>query len=351
MNLQLPTPYLLFLGDVTDPVYAKTAFGLHDWAPDRVVGELALPGAKVTLGLPSMTPAQAAEAGAKAILIGAANSGGFIPDAWAPSLLAALEAGLDIVSGMHRKLSSVPTLADAAQRLGRQLIDVRVPPADIPVGTGAKRSGRRLLTVGTDCALGKKYTAIALARSLQSKGFDATFRASGQTGIIISGGGIPMDSVVVDFASGAAEMLSPAAAPDHWDVIEGQGSLVHPSFAGVTLALLHGSQPDVMVLCHDTRRTEIRGLAGFAIPPLREVMALYLTLAKLTNPNTRFAGVSLNTHGMNEADAQAALAAVEAETGLAAADPMRGGAALDRLVQACVDQANAPILASALSAD
>lgn len=349
MSLQIPTPYLLFLGDVADPVYAKTAFGLLDWAPEQVVGELALPEAKVTLGLPAMTPAQAAAAGAKAILIGAAPSGGFIPDAWAPTLHAALEAGLDIVSGMHRKLSTVPTLADAAQRLGRQLIDVRVPPADIPVGTGAKRSGKRLLTVGTDCALGKKYTALALARSLQAKGLDATFRASGQTGIMLSGGGIPMDSVVADFASGAAEMLSPHAAPDHWDVIEGQGSLVHPSFAGVTLALLHGSQPDVMVLCHDTRRTEIRGLADFAIPSLQEVMALYLTLAKLTNPNTRFAGVSLNTHGMSEAEAQAALEAVEAETGLPAADPVRGGAALDRLARACVDQGGASTRASVRS--
>lgn len=336
MTLDIPTPYLLFLADVTDPTDVKSAFGVRDWAPERVVGELALPAATVTLGLPAMTPGEAAAAGAKAILIGAVNMGGFIPAAWVPPLLAGLEAGLDIVSGMHRKLATVPVLAEAAERLGRKLIDVRVPPAGIAVGSGAKRTGKRLLTVGTDCALGKKYTAIALARALVSKGVDASFRATGQTGIMISGGGIPMDSVVVDFASGAAEILSPDAAPNHWDVIEGQGSLLHPAFAGVTLALLHGSQPDVMVLCHDPRRTAIRGLPGISIPPLNDVMALYLPLARLTNPNTRFAGISLNTHGLSESDAEAALKAAEAETGLPAADPVRGGAAFDQLMEVCV---------------
>lgn len=336
MTRNIPMPYLLFLGDVTDPSYVKTAFGLRDWAPERVVGELALPGSRVTLGLPAMTPSEAATAGAQAMLIGAANIGGFIPDAWVPSLLSGLEAGLDIVSGMHRKLTTVPVLVEAADRLGRNLIDVRVPPADIVIGTGAKRSGKRLLTVGTDCALGKKYTSLALARALQASGVDATFRATGQTGIMISGGGMPMDSVVVDFAAGAAEMLSPNAAPDHWDVIEGQGSLFHPSFAAVTLALLHGSQPDRLVLCHDPRRTEISGVTGFPIPPLNDVMALYLSLARLTNPATQFVGISLNTHGLSESDAEAAIEAAEAETRLPTADPVRGGAAFHRLVEACI---------------
>lgn len=336
MTLDIPAPYLLFLGDVTDPIDVKSAFGVRDWAPERVVGELALPAATVTLGLPAMAPAQAAAAGAKAILIGAVNMGGFIPRNWLPSLLAGLEAGLDIISGMHRKLASVPELAEAAERLGRKLIDVRVPPADIAVGNGNPRTGKRLLTVGTDCAMGKKYTSLALVRALHAQGVEATFRATGQTGIMISGSGLPMDSVVVDFASGAAERLSPDAAPDHWDVIEGQGSLLHPGFAGVTLALLHGSQPDVMVLCHDPRRTVIRGLPDISIPPLNDVMALYLPLARLTNQNTRFAGVSLNTHGLSEIEAATALKTAEAETGLPAADPVRGGAAFDRLVEACV---------------
>lgn len=336
MTLELPSPYLLFLGDVTDPTYAKTAFGLRDWAPERCVGELALPSATVSLGLPALTPAAAAKAGAKAVLIGVVNSGGFIPDAWLPPLIESLEAGLDIISGMHRRLASVPALEETAKLLGRRLFDVRVPPTDLGVGTGRRRSGKRLLTVGTDCALGKKYTALALTRALREHGKDASFRATGQTGIMISGGGIPIDAVVSDFVSGAAEALSPDAAPDHWDVIEGQGSLLHPSFSAVTLGLLHGSQPDVMVLCHDPRRTEVRGLTGFAFPPLPKVMDLYLSLARLTNPGTRFGGVSLNTAGMTEDDAEAALVAAERETGLPAADPVRGGGRLDRLVSACV---------------
>lgn len=337
MTLELPSPYLLFLGDVTDPTYAKTAFGLRDWAPERCVGELALPSATVSLGLPVLTPAAAAQAGAKALLIGVVNSGGFIPDAWVPALLESLEAGLDIISGMHRRLASVPVIAETANRLGRRLFDVRIPPADLGVGTGRRRSGKRLLTVGTDCALGKKYTALALTRALRAHGLDASFRATGQTGIMISGGGVPIDAVVSDFVSGAAEWLTPDAAPDHWDVIEGQGSLLHPSFSAVTLGLLHGSQPDVMVLCHDPRRTEVRGLTGFVFPPLPDVMALYLSLARLTNPATRFGGISLNTAGMTEEAAEAALTDAERATGLPAADPMRGGARLERLASACVD--------------
>ena len=332
----LPQPYLLFLGDTVDATYAKTAFGLRDWAPERCLGELVLPAGKVTTGLPSMTPAEAAQAGAKSLVIGVVNSGGFIPEAWVPTLIEAMEAGLDIVSGMHRRLGAVPALKEAADRLGRKLIDVRVPPENLGVGIGTKRTGHRLLTVGTDCALGKKYTALALARALADRGIDATFRATGQTGIMISGSGVPIDSVVSDFVSGAAELLSPIAAPDHWDVIEGQGSLLHASFSAVTLGLLHGSQADVLVLCHDSRRTEIRGLKGFPIPPLPEVMALYLSLAKLTNPAVRFAGVSLNTGGMTDSEAEAALAAAEAETGMPAADPVRGGPALARLVDACL---------------
>ncbi|HMI20019.1 MAG TPA: DUF1611 domain-containing protein [Sphingomonas sp.] len=335
--IELPQPYLLFLGDTVDPTYAKTAYGLRDWAPEHCVGELVLPAGKVSTGLPSMTPAEAARAGARSLLIGVVNSGGFIPESWVPTLVEALEAGLDIVSGLHRRLATVPALKEAAERLGRRLIDIRVPPENLGVGTGKRRTGRRLLTVGTDCALGKKYTALALARALSDRGVDADFRATGQTGIMISGRGIPIDAVVVDFVSGAAELLSPDASADHWDVIEGQGSLLHPSFAAVTLGLLHGSQPDILVLCHDPRRTEIRGLTGFIIPPLPQVMELYLSLARLTNPAVRFAGISLNTGGMTDAEADAALAAAEAATGLPAADPLRDGPALARLVDACLN--------------
>ena len=260
----LPQPYLLFLGDTTEPGYAKTAFGLRDWAGDRVVGEWSCAGATVTTGLPRLSPKEARARGARGLVIGVANSGGIIYDSWIPSLVEALEAGLDIVSGMHKRLADVPQLKAAATRLGRRLIDIRTPPKNIPIGSGHKRGGKRLLTVGTDCALGKKYTALALARAFVARGVAADFRATGQTGILIAGSGIPMDAVVADFEAGAAELLSPEAAPQHWDVIEGQGSLFHPAYAAVTLGLLHGSQPDVFVVCHEPGREFVLGHEEFA---------------------------------------------------------------------------------------
>ena len=333
---QLPRPYLLFLGDTVEAGFAKTAFGLRDWAPELCVGEFALPGAKVTTGLPKLTPAEAADRGARAVVIGVANSGGFIAESWIPPLLEALEAGLDIVSGMHAKLILIPELRYGAERLGRRLIDIRTPPANIPIATGLKRSGRRLLTVGTDCALGKKYTALSLTRAFKGRGVVADFRATGQTGIMISGGGIPMDAVVADFAAGAAEMLSPAAAPDHWDVIEGQGSILHPAYAGVSLALLHGSQPDVFVVCHDPTRDRLLGDEEFVVPSVDEIIQLTISLGRRTNPAIRCGGIALNTSAMSEAEAAAAWAAESARLGLPVADPMRSGEAFERLVDECL---------------
>ena len=332
----LPQPYLLFLGDTTEPSYAKTAFGLRDWASDRCVGEFACAGATVTTGLPFLTPAQAHAAGARAMVVGVANAGGFIPPAWIDPLVAAMDAGLDLVSGMHAHLRDIPVLRDTAARLGRRLVDVREPPARIPVASGRRRSGRRLLTVGTDCALGKKYTALALARGFQARGIDATFRATGQTGILIAGGGIPMDAVVADFAAGAAELLSPDAPPTHWDIIEGQGALQHPAYAGVSLALLHGSQPDVIVVCHEAGRDRVLGHPGFPVPGVRETIDLALQLGARTSPGIRCGGVSLNTGKLDAQAAQRLLAAESDRLGLPVADPMRGGATFDRLVDACL---------------
>nr|WP_295663881.1 DUF1611 domain-containing protein [Polymorphobacter sp.] len=332
----LPSPYLLFLGDVTAPAYAKTAFGLKDWAGDRCVGELSLAGGTVKTGLSRLTPAEARLRGARALVVGVAVEGGRIAPAWVPALVDALDAGLDIVSGMHQRLAEVPALATAAARTGRALIDVRVPPTAIPVATGAKRSGKRLLTVGTDCALGKKYTALALAAAFTGRGVDADFRATGQTGIMIAGGGIPLDAVVSDFAAGAAEILSPVAAPDHWDIIEGQGSLFHPSYAGVSLALLHGSQPDIFVVCHEPGRTRIMGLPDFTVPPIEAVIDLTLALGRLTNPQIRCGGVALNTAHLTAEAAEALIATESARLGLPVADPVRGGATFDALVDACL---------------
>ena len=335
-RLELPHPYLLFLGDVREPSYAKTAFGLKDWAPEKCIGEIGLPSGTISVGLPRLTPAEARARGAQALVIGVANPGGVIGRGWIQLLLEALEAGLDLIGGLHARLRDVPELAAAAQRLGRQLFDVRDPPPDIPLATGARRSGKRLLTVGTDCALGKKYTALALARAFHARGLDADFRATGQTGILIAGGGMPMDAVVADFEAGAAEMLSPAAAPGHWDVIEGQGSLLHPAYAAVSLGLLHGSQPDVFVVCHQPGRQRMMGHEAFALPAIGEVIDVTVTLGRRTNPAIRCTGASFNTAAFTPDEAEALMAAEADRLGLPVADPVRGGARFEALVDACL---------------
>jgi uncharacterized NAD-dependent epimerase/dehydratase family protein len=334
--MDLPQPYLLFLGDTREPAYAKTAFGLRDWAGDRCVGEWSCEGATVSTGLPRLTPKEARASGARALVIGVANVGGAIGEAWMPALIDALESGLDIISGMHTKLKDTPQLAAIAERRGRRLIDVRTPPSNLPIASGRKRAGMRLLTIGTDCALGKKYSALALVRAFRQRGLDVDFRATGQTGIMICGSGIPLDAVVADFAAGAAEMLSPDATSRHWDVIEGQGSLFHPAYAGVSLALLHGSQPDVIVACHEAGREFMLGQPGYRVPDISETIDMNLRLGRRTNAAIRCAGVSLNTARLDAAAAQRLLADESALLGLPVADPMRGGPEFDRLVDACL---------------
>lgn len=334
--LELPQPYLLFLGDTTIAGFAKTALGLRDWVPEKCVGELRLPGGSITTGLDTLTPQAAHARGARALVIGVANQGGVIPKSWRASLIEALEAGLDLVAGMHMRLADIPELAEAAHRLGRRLIDVRVPPAQIPVGTGRKRSGKRLLTVGTDCALGKKYTALALARAFAARGIDTDFRASGQTGIMIAGGGMPMDAVVSDFEAGAAELLSPDAAPDHWDVIEGQGAITHPAYSAVSLGLLHGSQPDIFVVCHEPGRTDMLGAPGYTLTSVEQIAELTTLLGRRTNPAIRCGGFSFNTSALSEADAAELMARESERLGLPVADPIRGGPAFDALVDSCL---------------
>lgn len=319
----LPTPYLLFLGDISNPLDAKTAMGLRDWCPEQCVGQWSLPDCRVDLGLPEMTPARAAAAGARSVVIGVAPSGGALEPNWVDALATAPAAGLSIVSGLHPRLEDTPALARAAARYDQKLINVRVPPADIPLASGRRRAGKRLLTVGTDCCVGKKYTALALTRGLRASGQTARFRATGQTGILIAGGGIPMDAVVADFLAGAAELLSPDAEPEHWDVIEGQGSLLHPAYAAVTLGLIHGSQPDALVLCHAAGRRAIDEYEAYPIPPLGRVIAQYEQAAQLTNPQARVVGVSLNTEPLGDDASRLACAEVAAETGLPCLDPMR----------------------------
>ena len=267
--MSLRAPYLMFLGDAIDQLAAKTASGVVHWVPDICIGQFRLAGCNADLGLPDMTLEAAAEAGAKTVIVGVANRGGVISEAWAATLVSAIEFGFDIASGLHNRLDSVPAIADAAKTYGRDLVDVRHPTQSFNVASGKKRSGMRLLPVGTDCSVGKMYTALALEKEMKARGMKATFRATGQTGIFIAGDGVSVDAVVADFISGATEFLSPANDPDHWDLVEGQGSLFHASYAGVSMGLIHGAQPDALVLWHEPTRKHMRGLPEYPIPNLK----------------------------------------------------------------------------------
>ncbi len=322
---QLKKPYLLYLGDAQDPVNAKTAFGLRDWCRSDVLGEWSLPTAMVSVGVPRLSPSAAAAQGAGSLVIGIASVGGALPMQWLSDIEAAIHAGLDIVSGMHTRLTSFPSLVRAAQQYDVQLVDVRHSDIPFACATGRKRTGKRVATVGTDCALGKKYTALALTRALRAHGANATFRATGQTGIMIAGEGIAIDAVVADFVAGAAEQLTPDNAPDHWDVIEGQGSLFHPAYAGVTLGLLHGSQADAFVLCHDPSRKFIDGFPDFPIPDLPDAIRQYVQAGRVTNSAIRCVGLSVNSSSMTDAEWHRYAQQVSRELGLSVGDPLRGG--------------------------
>ena len=326
--------YLLFLGDVPMQLDAKTATGIAHWRPEWCVGQRRLPGCGADTGLPDMTVEAASRAGARTLVIGVAPLGGRFPETWVAEAVAALEGGLDIASGLHSRLAAIPELAAAAEAAGRRIYDIRHPDQDFACGTGDKRPGKRLLTVGTDTCVGKMFAALALAREMTGRGLKVDFRATGQTGIFIAGGGVSVDAVISDFVSGATEALAPAGDPDHWDVVEGQGSLFHPSYAGVSLGLLHGAQPDALVLCHEAGRTGIDGMAHRPLPSLEDCMDLNLRTARLTNPDARFVGVSLNTRNLDPAAAEAALAETSARLGLPCADPVRTGvsAIVDALV-------------------
>ena len=331
---EIPRPYLVFLGDIREPLDAKTALGLVEWRRDWCQGQARLSTDALDLGLPDLGFSEAAARGIRTVVLGGAPFGGRLPPAWIAALEEALRAGLNIASGLHDRLSAIPSLRALAAEHGGQLFDVRDPPAGeaLPVATGKPRPGRRVLTVGLDCAIGKKFTALQLEKDLTLAGARASFRATGQTGILISGGGVAIDAVVSDFVAGVAELLSPANAPDHWDVIEGQGSLFHPAYAGVSLGLLHGSQPDAIVLCHEATRTHLDGYPDFPLLDIETGIERHLQMARLTNPAVRCAGISLQTARLPPPERLAALEALERRTGLPCVDPAVTGTA--RLVQA-----------------
>ena len=326
------TPYLLFLGDAPDQLAAKVAQGIKDWRPEYALGQIRLPGCGADLGIGDLTLAEAYEKGARTLVIGVANRGGYISGAWKTVLVEALEMGFDLASGLHNMLNDENELVAAAQMHGRTLHDVRVPTVAYPIANGVKRTGKRCLAVGTDCSVGKMYTAMAMEAEMVKRGINATFRATGQTGILITGGGVPLDAVIADFMAGAGEYLTPDNDTDHWDLIEGQGSLFHVSYSGVTMALIHGGQPDALILCHEPTRDHMRGLPGYKLPSLEALRDLALQMARIANPASAVVGISVNTKAMGEEAAKSYLAGVEAELGLPAVDPFRFGAA--RLVDA-----------------
>ena len=324
-TVHLNAPYLILIGDLEDATYAKTGFGIVHWRPDLVAGQLRFEGCEVDMGVPDLSVAEAKDAGVKSLLIGVAPVGGVVPDSWWASIEEAARAGMDIICGLHFKLADFPRLVAAAETSGARLIDVRNPPTNLPVGTGEKRSGKRVLMVGTDCAIGKKYSALALDKSMQEAGIYSTFRATGQTGIMLAGEGIPIDAVVADFISGAAEMISPDNDENHWDVIEGQGSLFHPGYSGVSLGLLHGSQPDAFVLCHDATRTVISGWEHYALPTIEDCIDQHVLLGSRTNPDIQCVGISVNTSALPADERLDYLTNLSEETGLPCIDPLIDG--------------------------
>ena len=325
--MSIEHPYLLFLGDAADQLAAKTAQGIAHWRPEWCLGQLRLPGCNADLGLADLSLEQAVEAGARTLVIGVANRGGVISEAWVAVLEQALRLGMDLAAGLHNRLADVPRLAATAEQHGRRLFDVRHPTREFEVANGRKRAGKRLLTVGTDCSVGKMYTSLAMEREMRAQGLNADFRATGQTGILIAGDGISVDAVVADFIAGSIEWLAPANDPDHWDVIEGQGSLFHASFAGVSLGLMHGAQADALVLCHEPTRSHMRGLPDYALPGLKDCLEANLAAARLTNPAVAAVGVAVNTSQMAEGTAGGLLRQIEDDLGLPATDPFKDGVA------------------------
>lgn len=324
-SLSLRSPYLIFLGDIQEAVDAKTGAGLVQWCREKVLGQLRFDNCLVDLGVADLSIAEACERGVKSIVVGVAPIGGQISQRWVEVLIEAATAGMDVVSGLHCRLEDYPELVAAASSSGAQLINVRTPANNLPIGTGEKRSGRRLLTVGTDCAIGKKFSALSITQCMKARGINADFRATGQTGIMIAGQGVPIDTVVADFTAGAAEVVSPANADDHWDIIEGQGSLFNPSYAGVSLGLLHGSQPDAIVVCHDPTRQVIDTARHLPLPSVADCIDLHLQCARLTNPNVRCVGVCVNTSGLDDETKTTYLAELSAELSLPCIDPIEDG--------------------------
>jgi uncharacterized NAD-dependent epimerase/dehydratase family protein len=334
------------------PATAKTAIGVIRYAPFEVVavvdstraGKDAAECVGVGAGVPVVASVDDAIArGATVVLIGTAAAGGRIPDGYRRPLARALERGVEVWNGLHERVLADPELVAAAERGRAKVRELREPPADLPIGGHrSRREGARVvLTVGSDAAVGKMTASLEIVAALRRAGERVEFVATGQTGIAIAGGGIAVDAVVADFIAGAAEhMVCEAAERAEWVIVEGQGALTHPGFSGVTLGLLHGTAPDLMVLCHDAGRHNVKGYDdGLPLRSLRENIRIYEEAAAWRRPPgfppARVVAVALNTASLSAAFAEATITGAAAETGLPAADPIREGApGADRLAAA-----------------
>jgi uncharacterized NAD-dependent epimerase/dehydratase family protein len=332
-----PPRFLIVADGDFGPMTSKTANSVIRYLPDRTVGVLDREHAGATvqevLGFGGTIPVvgsmrEGLALGPTAVLIGIAPQGGRMPPDWRAWLAEALDHGCDLWSGLHTFLADDPLLAEKARAGGRKILDLRRPPPDLPIASGLAKAVEPLvvLTVGTDCNVGKMTAQLQLVRRLNQRGLRTRFVATGQTGIMIEGWGIAVDAVVADFIAGAAERLVLEGAKDA-DVVlvEGQGSINHPGYSGVTLGLLHGSCPDALILCHQVTREflgDYRQAAWLRIPPLPEYVRLYETIGSAVHP-TKVIGISLNTYDLNEADARRACEAAARETGLPATDPVR----------------------------
>jgi len=330
---------LLAEGLSADPHYGKTARGVLRYRRDDVVAILdSTRAGEVEDGVPVVASVdEARRFDPTTALVGVATQGGRFPPEWIEILKSCVANGLDIENGLHVFLADDPELAELAARHEVELRDLRRPPADLSTATGANLAvpGTIVLTVGSDCAIGKMTVSLELDREARARGLRSLFVPTGQTGIAIAGWGIAVDAVVADFIAGAAERLVVEGSERGGELlwVEGQGAILHPVYSGVTLGLYHGSAPHLLVLCHESGSTEIEGAGGgpHPIPPLRELVELHERLALPIRP-AKVVAVALNTRRLSDDDARAAVAAAEAETGLPADDPVRFGAS--RLVDA-----------------
>ena len=322
---------ILAEGRSGDPHYGKTARGVIHYGRDLVVAILDSERAGDEYrGIPIVaTVEDALPFGPTTALVGVATQGGRFPPAWRELLRVCVARGLDVENGLHEFVTNDPELVELAARHGAELRDLRRPPLglDVPSGANLQVPAQIVLTVGSDCAIGKMTVALELDREAQARGLRSCFVPTGQTGIAIAGWGIAVDAVVADFIAGAAERLVVEAHARGGELlfVEGQGSLLNPLYSGVTLGLFHGSAPHLLVLCHKSAQRYIEDDERYPIPPLSELVELHERTALLSRP-ARVAGIALNTRGLDDAEAAAAVEAAEAETGLPATDPVRFGA-------------------------